>query len=891
MRKSVADNEKLLLNTLKDKRDTDAAVNSSSKKQALQPTVLTIEEFGITGVRKEGKKSVGDVDCLLSVTSITSRELDLLKAAAVSLETLELHELHPRHKLALLKSLCEMCYETVELSTLIQYNMEQRADKITEMRRQDKLKAEEKKQVSNAKREEAIEICREMNKETAEAAEAKLAAAATRAEAAAKKKAAAGGSPSEGKKGGAKKKSSLSSSAASSDDPAKGKKGGRGKQKDHPYFPKQDQINSVLEELVLLESLGIHKVVDALPLEELSDSDGGDDGDEVIFSPSPTRLKIKFSSNTLQQDAQVSIKQRGPSSRTDSAARAKARQEKKYRNSQIVVAEDLLTRALETQAEKDVRQALKIAARSGLKFEDEDTGEVCCTELMKEVYRVDRDIKSKAEDAKLQLQHENALAEFVVASKCLGVDRHYKRYWVFSGDDRLFVQERVTANPNPNPAPEGKSKKSKAAMKVEVATPATLHSTVLISDQYNTSVSLGDSFSKLYNFRPNTYFYKWGIYSNQRDLWELCEALDDRGIREQALLSAIKTQFDLSEPPIAYQLDHEWVGRKVKRTFGKKKVIGKIVGWLPRQGADIALWHVEHLDGDEEDLEEYEVEKFIISLSEAELCMPGSGQAQGLPEKRTGVDRKGDASTHGLPSKSNSSNNLGNVGLADEDDSSLHDEPLIISAYSNHASRYLYSIKNNQLGLTGLRNELFALNTFLAEGLKRRDKNAYNRDFRKSWERGVHDASCIEDFRKCLVDLEDIVHFVQTEPDRDDDEEIANSKRANYNFLTKEGWIFDKDVSPHIGKFGRRFFYGHGLSNGVVTAFLPAERNEGLDIWQMEHSDGDVEDLDESDILKAMAHYDADAMEPFDEADIIGRPAEAEEEDSAEAGETAIDTS
>ena len=30
-------------------------------------------------------------------------------------------------------------------------------------------------------------------------------------------------------------------------------------------------------------------------------------------------------------------------------------------------------------------------------------------------------------------------------------------------------------------------------------------------------------------------------------------------------------------------------------------------GWLPEEGEDEALWHVEHDDGDEEDLEECEV--------------------------------------------------------------------------------------------------------------------------------------------------------------------------------------------------------------------------------------------------------------------------------------------
>jgi hypothetical protein len=34
---------------------------------------------------------------------------------------------------------------------------------------------------------------------------------------------------------------------------------------------------------------------------------------------------------------------------------------------------------------------------------------------------------------------------------------------------------------------------------------------------------------------------------------------------------------------------------------------GYISGWLPADGDDVALWHMVHDDGDEEDLEEAEV--------------------------------------------------------------------------------------------------------------------------------------------------------------------------------------------------------------------------------------------------------------------------------------------
>ena len=48
----------------------------------------------------------------------------------------------------------------------------------------------------------------------------------------------------------------------------------------------------------------------------------------------------------------------------------------------------------------------------------------------------------------------------------------------------------------------------------------------------------------------------------------------------------------------------------------------------------------------------------------------------------------------------------------------------------------------------------------------------------------------------------------------------------------------------------RRFFKKFGKSDGVLVAYLPAEKNEGLALWRMEHRDGDEEDLDENDVIK-----------------------------------------
>ena len=70
---------------------------------------------------------------------------------------------------------------------------------------------------------------------------------------------------------------------------------------------------------------------------------------------------------------------------------------------------------------------------------------------------------------------------------------------------------------------------------------------------------------------------------------------------------------------------HEWLGRRTARLYGKRTVYGTITKWAAPDKADDALWHVEHDDGDSEDLEEYEVtdvfSTYAISAEPARLAV------------------------------------------------------------------------------------------------------------------------------------------------------------------------------------------------------------------------------------------------------------------------------
>ena len=57
---------------------------------------------------------------------------------------------------------------------------------------------------------------------------------------------------------------------------------------------------------------------------------------------------------------------------------------------------------------------------------------------------------------------------------------------------------------------------------------------------------------------------------------------------------------------------HEWIGASVRRVFDGEGTNAKVVKWIgaDRQ-EDVALWHIRHDDGDEEDLEEREMHEAL----------------------------------------------------------------------------------------------------------------------------------------------------------------------------------------------------------------------------------------------------------------------------------------
>ncbi|CAM9925613.1 unnamed protein product, partial [Choristocarpus tenellus] len=102
----------------------------------------------------------------------------------------------------------------------------------------------------------------------------------------------------------------------------------------------------------------------------------------------------------------------------------------------------------------------------------------------------------------------------------------------------------------------------------------------------------------------------------------LIVSLDRRGKMERMLKDVLQERFDIAELERNVQESEvqedssvmwrtsgsEHLGKRVRRVFGRRMAEGVVTKWVSEKDNEgMALWHIKHEDGDEEDLEEYEV--------------------------------------------------------------------------------------------------------------------------------------------------------------------------------------------------------------------------------------------------------------------------------------------
>lgn len=654
------------------------------------------------------------------------------------------------------------------------------------------------------------------------------------------------------------------------------------KEKD-PFEPRPEQLANMLEEMLILEALGIDEIIAEVSIEPLSSDDEDDAADDG------------------KEDAGNSIAKRAPGAtkRKESSDKKRQRQERQYLEDQINIANEALKSAMESESDKDLKNAIKVAVRAGLRGELDEDGDpilpsnggsgggggrggrkkndnkIYCTELLFQAYKIVHEREQKEKEASEAMAHEREVAEYNVRSVPLGEDRESRQYWAFIGDDRLFVQERVLL-PTSSSSPvttSSSSSSSSSSSKSNRGSPNRA-STLTLSEAEKIAKALGsfkltihpqdsdsvkrekekvnssaESLKRLYESRPYKWTYKWSVYNTPTELWRLCEALDDRGIKEKALISQIKARFELTEPPKQYlKTGSDYIGRKVCKKYNKKTEFGIIDGWLPQEGDDVALWHVRWAD-DEEDMEEHEVERYLVGLDEE-----GGARDMSLVHSSSNL-------ALALSTSSSSGSLATAAGTAEGKEDDYVPDIITSSFQTNNRART--AVKLSQLDLQGLKTELVRMHGLMSDGLKPLAQS-YNREIKRAWERRVNESASVNDVKLCLLELEEVVHSLQKLEDRKEEEEEAKLRQQTIDSMVKEGWTFDATVDPYINKRARRFFRGHAASDGTIVALLPASKNNGSSVWQMEHDDGDVEDLDEAEVAAAIQHFEQNVLEDPD---------------------------
>lgn len=249
-------------------------------------------------------------------------------------------------------------------------------------------------------------------------------------------------------------------------------------------------------------------------------------------------------------------------------------------------------------------------------------------------------------------------------------------------------------------------------------------------------LSTDQSLCRLIASRPSARVSRWGIYT-AAELWSLCEALDDRGERESSLKAAIKARFDITEPPpVFFKAGNEFIGKEVVRYHKRRRVEGLIVGWLPASGDDCALWHIQHSDGDGEDLELHEVIEGIAAAKSSSAIKPAKElvmreeEAEDIvndanvdqTEKRESSRVKALSVTEASRKVMNSCSDL--EALAEE--MVKEKEPTIVASNMSVMIGH-QGMKLAMIGAQGVRGELLRVHGLLLEGLKRRG-SSYSKD-------------------------------------------------------------------------------------------------------------------------------------------------------------------
>jgi hypothetical protein len=322
----------------------------------------------------------------METTSETLRLVDMAYRANCDLQEMEFHSMSVDSKLIVLKLLCMACYECESVQAKIAQNAEARLAEIANVRKNAMEEKKKLREVSAAKRAEALQRCRDINRRAAE--EALAASGRGSGKKNLGKKSVAPASGKAGDKGAVKKRLSFAGASDGGDDETAGlsttsasvsapsKKAGAKAAKDS-YDPTPQQLQAMLDEMLMLDALGIDVVMPSAPeLEPISDNEEDGVGGDVDVA---TRKLIA----ALTQPNAVASRSQSKGARERDRDRERRRVEQTQVRRARESASTLIEIALQSRRERDIKDALKIAKTAGFRGTSEDGSSYCTEELKK----------------------------------------------------------------------------------------------------------------------------------------------------------------------------------------------------------------------------------------------------------------------------------------------------------------------------------------------------------------------------------------------------------------------------------------------------------------------------------------------------------------------------
>jgi hypothetical protein len=258
-----------------------------------------------------------------------------------------------------------------------------------------------------------------------------------------------------------------------------------------------------------------------------------------------------------------------------------------------------------------------------------------------------------------------------------------------------------------------------------------------------------------------------------------------------------------------------------------------VTGWLPAEGEDEALYHITHDDGDEEDLEEKELKRCIVSpLPPASSgALEGASVAEaddtGMEIEEMEGDRAAvpaDAPQSSMPTRRQARASDGEHEWVDDggatrgNSTTLDVEPDIVRVYVN-SFRSGMAIKSFNIGPHATRAEFLRVFNLIQDGLRQKGSQFYRSAGRRVWENSLKNALTASDFRGALVELEQVVRDTQVAEDAKAEEEVEQMRREAQSKLEAEGWVFD---AAHIAK-------SESYANAVMQLLSHGADGEGIE--------------------------------------------------------------